>query len=134
MKHATHCKFCKKPMTLEIDDSYSELGDPLKLLQYSSCNRCADLRENRRRLEDGVYRFSSTLIQSGEKIKPEDRDAIREQLIKYTKRYTALVSDWVGSSTPWWEISIVDAIMEKPKSWNSFLSQCWKMYEDKKSS
>lgn len=128
MKHATNCKFCKKPITLEIDDSYYSLKDPLGIIQMACCNRCADLRIKRRSLEDKIQKTVFPLIVKGNKATDEERMLCRQILIELTKKYTALIAEWLNASTPWWDQSIVDSIMEMPNLWNSFIVQCWKMY------
>ncbi len=49
MKHGTHCKFCKLPIVVVVDDAYAGLGDPLHLLGLAACNFCSDIRVERRR-------------------------------------------------------------------------------------
>ena len=80
MKHATHCKFCKSPITIEIDDEYSKLGDPFKLIGMASCNRCADLRTERRCLEGKIKRVCMILALSANKDKSKLSDSVRDTL------------------------------------------------------
>lgn len=128
MKHPTTCKFCKKPIVLEIDDSYLELGDVFKLIPMACCNRCADLRIKRRNLEEAIEKIALILHSKGSKATLDDRMNSRDALTTLTKKYTALIAEWLNASTPWWDQSIVDSIMEMPNRWNSFIVQCWKMY------
>lgn len=129
MKHPTTCKFCKAPVVLEIDADYDALGDPHKLIPFAACNRCADMRVKRRWLESAICESATMILQAKERNAVADRQwPILETL---TKKYTAMIAEWVGSNLPWWEQCIVDLIVDKPQHWHSALKQCWKMYEQK---
>lgn len=132
MNHQTTCKFCKKPITVQVDDAYAELGDVFKLLTLACCNRCADLRVKRRNLEDGIKKIVNPLIAKFGNASVEESNMARAALVTLTKKYTAMVADWLHSTTPWWDVTIVDSIMEKPDKWTLFIEQCWKMYETNK--
>ncbi len=129
MKHSTACKFCKKALLIEIDDDYSNLGDFLKILPFAACNRCADLRIRRRNIEDAIKRAVIPVIVAGHKCTPESRSKMKSALIVLTKKYTAMIADWMGSTSPWWEMDIVDSIADNPSNWTAFLGQCWKLYK-----
>ena len=128
MKHATNCKFCQIPITLEIEDSYAALGDPMKLIPFAACNRCADLRVRRRIIESEIKRSVAPLI-----IAPiataEQNSTARERLIPLTKKYATLIADWVGSKTSQWETSIPESIIENPEQWTNILSRLWKIHK-----
>lgn len=128
MKHANHCKYCKREIALEIADDYAALGDPAKIFPYRACNRCADLRERRRNLEERIKRAVSPLII---RRLPEIEAKARQVLEELTKKYTVLVADWVGSSAPRWDVEIVNLVIDKPDHWPAVLQQCWKMHSRK---
>lgn len=131
MKHPTSCKFCKKSIVLEIDDSYDVLGDPRKIIPLAACNRCADLRVRRRNLEDAANKVAMRLVQAGDKVSSELSANSREAFTKITKKYTILIADWVNSTAPFWDQTIVELLMEKPDRWPTILQQCWKLYKQK---
>ena len=132
MNHATTCKYCHKPIVLTVDDDYGTEFDSFKLLPYSACNRCADLRVRRRVLEEAIERIAGKLLQFSGKTPESTLDICRESLTQLTKKYTAMVADWVGSSSPYWDSEIVSVIMDHPKAWNKSLALCWHLYTDKK--
>ncbi len=126
MNHATSCKFCKAPLVIQIDDAYAALGDPLKLLPFAACNRCADLRVRKRSLEAMIMHAVFPLM--GSKSAKVIAQA-RAELVVLTKKYTAMVADWLHATHPWWDEGIVESIIERPDHTSNFLQMCWKMYE-----
>lgn len=130
MIHQTHCKFCKSPLNIEIDDEYSKLGDPFKLLPFAACNRCADLRVRRRKVEHAIERVCARLCQG--KVGNEERDRLRDILTATTKAYASLIADWIRASSPFWHEDCVDLLMDRPAHWPKILGQMWKLYENTK--
>jgi hypothetical protein len=128
MTHETTCKFCHKPIFLTVDDSYPALKDPYKLFTLAACNACADRRERRRNIEEHIRKVCLNFMASN--CDPSEAPKARNTLEILTKKYTALVAEWVGSTTPWWDREIVDTLIEKPKHVASVLSMCWRRYED----
>lgn len=126
MKHATHCQFCKIPITVEIDDSYSELGDPYKIVRMAACNRCADLRVTRRNLERLMGRQCSALclLRSSKTKEPTE---IRSNLERLTQDYARMIARWNHLDGMAWEPAIVEAILEDPHHWGDIASRMWKM-------
>jgi len=131
MNHATTCKFCHTPLVLSICDDYSTEFDPFKLLPFAACNRCADLRTRKRTLEDAIAHICAQLAQFRGPAPSSVANVNREALTRVTKKYTAMIAEWVGSSTSWWEEDIVNVICDKPTAWPKTLALCWRMYEDK---
>lgn len=130
MKLARDCKFCKRHMILEIDDAYAELGDPYKLLQYACCDRCADIREKRRKIEGQIKRACMILAQSTGKLKKEQRDGIREALMELTKRYARMVAEWYNFSGMSWDEEFVNLLMDKPAKFGDILGQYWRHFRE----
>lgn len=126
MKHATHCQFCKIPITVEIDDSYAELGDPYKLIRMAACNRCADLRVTRRNLERLMGRQCSALclLRSSKTKEPTE---IRSNLERLTQDYARMIARWNHLDGMAWEPAIVDAILEDPHHWGDIAARMWRM-------
>ena len=115
-EHPTHCKFCQRPITLEIDDYY-ELKDPLGLIRLAACNRCADLRSRRRSIMEFMVDLACRL-KSG-----EDRSA-GEALRLGLVRWLNLIHDWTGASIEWDE-AYLDAIRSSPNMVRSVLGRMW---------
>ena len=128
MNHATTCKFCNRPITVEIDDTYSELGDSLKLLPMASCNRCADLRVERRMIEDAVKSTAMRLHRSDRTT--ETINQSRDSFIKLTQKYANLIARWNGMDGGAWDIEGVELLLDKPDHWSKILGEFWKMFTD----
>lgn len=125
--HQTTCKFCKKPIEIWVDAIYDTIGDPLKLLPLAACDRCADLRERRRKLEEMIKRTCERMtMKKGEEL-DKFKSAARITLTTLTKSYSRLAADWCRSNMPLWDEECVNAIMDSPKRWNMALEILWKM-------
>lgn len=129
MRHATHCKFCKSPLTVEIDAEYSALGDPLKILGLAACNRCADLRVERRTLESRISFLCEMISQLSGKPDQDTRAKWREALTALTKRYARMVAAWLKATAPAWDEESVNLLMEQPSDCNKILSTFWRLYK-----
>ena len=122
MKFGTHCKFCKKPITLEIDENYDALGDPQKLIPMACCNYCADIRELRRKLERKVQVVCTMLELAGKSSEAKSREA----LVRLTKDYATMISKWTGKVNRWDE-AVVDALLKDPHHFGDPLTRMWKI-------
>ena len=129
MKHALHCKFCKKPITVEIDDAYLELGDPYKLLPMALCNHCADLRVRKRQIEARVKSVAMLLIQCGDKVPESVCQVATGRLHTQTQDYAKLIADWHNMSGMAWDEGIPGLILSKPDRWADILAGCWKHFK-----
>lgn len=130
MKHATNCKFCKKPITIEIDDEYSKLGDPLKIIGLAACNRCADLRVEKRNLEAKI-RFTCMMRAASLKKPSETQDQkARGVLESLTKKYANMIARWHHKDGMAWDEECVNLLMEKPAQWGIIIGELWKLYND----
>lgn len=129
MRYGTTCKFCKKPITIEIDDSYDVLGDPQKLIPLAACNHCADVRVKRRNLESALQRQCSAiqlLNSAGVKV-PEKA---RKNLTYLAQQYAKMIADWNHTKDTAWDDAIVDALLQKPQDWGNIIARLWKMQGD----
>ncbi len=126
MKYGTNCKFCKKPITIEIDDAYAELGDPYKLLPMAACNRCADLRVQKRNIEGqlGSLCASISVAKGSKDGMPKNAKSNVERL---TKIYASLIARWNNLDGMAWEPGIVDAIIADPHHWGDISHRMWQM-------
>jgi hypothetical protein len=127
MKHATNCKFCKKPITVTIDDAYAELGDPLNLIRIASCNECADIRVERRKLEGKIGFACDRVVRAG-KMDEEERLEHYDGLRKLTQEYAGMISRWHHKEGLAWEEEVVRVIIDNPKQWREVISKLWTMF------
>ncbi len=121
------CKFCGKSLVLEIDDDYAALGDPFKLMQLASCNRCGDFREKRRKLMEQI-KFNCMMLLGGG-IKKEALPKTREILVGQIQRYMRLLAEFKDQNVPDWDSALIDDIMEKPGNYALILGQVPKMFQ-----
>lgn len=131
MNHATTCKFCRIPITVTINDEYAKLGDPYKLLPLASCNRCADLRQQRRSLEDRFRRASRIVSLCGSD--SDQRQTMKGVLQRLCVAYADLVIRWKRVS-PMDQDTIkamaddaVNGILDKPDALNVVLNTFWQL-------
>lgn len=125
MKHATNCKFCKRPITVEVEDAYAELGDPFKLIQLLCCDHCADLRIERRKLERDIKNKCVGMFQVGPK-KAKLKEKENREFLKYTtQKYAELIARWHEKEGMAWDDAIVDTLIENPERWSTVLASMW---------
>lgn len=127
MNHATTCQFCRRPITVEIDDDYAAIGDPYKLIQKRACNECADVRVLRRVLEERISRQATTF--AGMHRPTEDaKKVIRKNLVKLLENYARMIARWNRVEGMMFDEAAVDTLMEKPSQWAEVLSKLWTMF------
>lgn len=129
MKHGTNCKFCQNPITVEIDDAYANLGDPFKLIKIACCDRCADLRVERRMLEDKVRKVCR-VRELDPKLAKTREQSHRSTLEKLLKQYSNMIARWHYLSGMCWDDRATETIMDHPEAWNSVLATLWKIFKD----
>ena len=129
MKPGTNCKFCKKPIVVETDDEYSTMGDPLKILSLAACNRCADLRIERRKLESSVKTIC-TMRQMDKRIAGDRFKEHQAALEALLKGYANMIARWHLMSGMSWDDKAVAVIMEHPEAWPDVLATLWRVFRD----
>jgi hypothetical protein len=129
-QHATHCKFCHKPITLEVSESYDTIGDKLKLFPAAACNPCADIRVDRRQLEAKISRAAMTLAGAGPKATVEFRGRFHAILEKLLQDYAKLIARWHHLSGMSWDDAALDTIMDHPTHWPQILQTLWTIFQD----
>lgn len=131
MKHAITCKFCHKPITVEIDDDFAKMWPELgkKLLAAASCNRCADLRVEKRHLEAKIKRAAMILHLSSKRDRAKLVESLRETFIEYTKQYANMIARWNNRDGMVWDEEVVNQIMEHPDNFGEFLGRLWRMFQ-----
>lgn len=125
----TNCKFCKKPINLDIALSYDEIADQHKLIPIAACNRCADIRVERRVLEFNV-KYICTLRALKKKESEEARNNAEKALGELLKRYASMIARFHFMDGMSWDDQCLDVIMEHPANWSEVLARLWKMFRD----
>jgi hypothetical protein len=131
MNHATQCQFCKRHLVLQVDPDYIGLGDYLKLIPLAACDRCADLREKRRSLEEKIRRICIRLTQLTGPPRYKAAEQSKEPLRVLTQAYSRMIADWLNASHPAWDSECVELMVDRPDQYGRILSQLWKLYQDK---
>jgi hypothetical protein len=129
MIHKITCKFCHKPLSVEVDDDYSKAGDPLKLLPMACCNECSDLRERRRVLHGwfAVLINKAILLQPGSKDYEHDREKLRTSVTAAVRAYLRLISSWLMMPPIQFDEGIVEDFITNPRNAGKILGILWKM-------
>lgn len=127
LTHALHCKFCQKPISVTVDDDYAKLGDPYKILPLACCNRCGDLREQRRALTDRVRRAANAF---GAIHHPSENtvESARKGIGGLCKKYAELIAEWHNKDGCCWDEAVVETILANPNQWGEVLGRLWTMY------
>lgn len=123
------CQFCSRELTLEVDDEYSRLGDPLKLLRLAACNRCADLKTKQRRIEGRLEYLTSLLLIKKTETEMEN---FKRSMERTAKDYLRLICEFLRVDYVDWDEAILDALMiapapPKPSNLGSVVRRMWQM-------
>lgn len=128
MKHATNCKFCKRPITVTVDDYYAEMGDPYKLLAKASCNTCADVRQLRRVLEDRISR-QATAFAAMHRPSEAAKGLARKNLTRLCEAYAKMIARWHRTEGMAFDEEVVNTMLDRPDKWAECLSGLWRMFK-----
>jgi hypothetical protein len=110
----TKCQFCGAELSLEVDDSYAQIGDPYKLLGRASCNRCARLRERRRSITEGLSQLCHQLAHCPLSDRAEVVTSLSPALRSMLMAYVGLMEDWKNGEAGEWDESILQAVISSP--------------------
>jgi hypothetical protein len=124
MKHATTCKFCRKPLVLETDDEYTGLGDPFKIIPLTACNSCADVRSKISRLEERIARLCGALLGRAGRDKTDD---IRSALSSVTNAYAYAITELNHAKEVLTDPEFTRLLMDKPDKWAKILTNYRRM-------
>lgn len=130
MKHATTCKFCHMPITVEINDSYDPELDPRNLLPLAACNWCADVRVSRRGIEAALSRVCRNFQMLGSTPTSEQRTKAADTLTNLTQAYARMIARWHHHEGCAWDQECVNLLMDRPDKWTEIISVLWSMYRD----
>lgn len=122
MKHGTHCKFCHIPITIEVSDDY--IGDPLKIIGFAACNQCAQLRQDRRDLEESLQKLCLVFHRSNQATKEQTLETVRAGLSTMTRKYSKVVADWCKIPLHF-EPEVVDKLLAQPDHVLIILKSLW---------
>ena len=143
MTVAAKCKFCQKPLSLEVDEEFMLLGNPdppkpgrrrvalpvefslEKLLAVACCNRCGDHKVANRELAKKIKRvcLAFDAVRNPSKASKDRFQGIIEAL---TKQYVRLVGDYLGLPDLAWEADMADMIVDSPDNYGHVLRAIWK--------
>jgi len=129
MKYATTCKFCKKPISIETNDSYDGISDPLKLRPLAACNSCADLRVERRELSSKLANLCFVIQSATDKERANKTDRWRQMLTTLSRQYAEMVRKWQKAPYLSWDEECVSLILENPEQWPDIIARLWNLYE-----
>jgi hypothetical protein len=118
------CKFCGKTLALQVDDSYADLGDPFKLVGMAACNRCADMRVERRKLEHEIRTFALGLIGLKGKARQDAESAAAPFLHKLLESWLDLAKRWRGVAVEY-DDGMLDSLLAKPEEYADVLMRMW---------
>lgn len=111
------CKFCERPLSIEVDSEYAGLGDPYKLLELLSCQRCSALRVRQRNIVNGLKIVSAPDFE-------RDRKEPGERLLR---AYCTLISEWLGIEPALeWQPELLAEYLRCPGEPGPILGKIWK--------
>lgn len=128
--HPTQCRFCKKPITLEIDNDYVALGMPFDfILELAACDRCAELRERRSRLETKIGKACTFIEFLGDR-DAKQRAIMRNILLSLARKYGKLILDWHNELGDFDSPIIAAKLADDPSKWGEHLSEYWRLFPE----
>ena len=110
------CKFCQCPVVLEMDDSAVDYFGLEFWKSLAACNRCADYREKKRRLQEQLVDHSVKWARHKMKQVPlNEADVARlmELVEKCTKKYADLVCRF-NHVQSLWQQDFMQQILDMP--------------------
>lgn len=119
------CKFCGKAISVEIDDGYSKLGDPFKLMRMASCNPCADMRTKKRDLEFQITALCRHLIFCQGKNRDNEVNHKRDLMFRLTKDYATVVAQWEKAKTVVWDAEFPEQLLNNPENIRTIVGKYW---------
>jgi len=120
------CKFCKRVVHVEVDDDYTKLHDPFKLMHLLACNKCGDYMVARGHLFDKVKKTCMRLFAG--QVGKDDLPKTREHLTALIQRYMRLIADHRDLPMPDWDNALLDDLMSKPGNYSLILAMVPRMF------
>lgn len=134
MKASTHCKICKKPMSVTIDDGFPEEGIG-RWLPMATCNPCFDLYKERQTIRDRVKVICEWLSRTrmvNQAKATEKEPEVRDKLNRLTKDYVKVVARFYRDPTAPWSEEITEEMLYQPEKWDGILDFVSKRIRDQK--
>lgn len=122
-----HCQFCKKPISVKVAEIY--IGDPNGIYPMASCDRCADLRVERNKIERAIGLTAAIVAVDKFKGRPINPKA-QETLVSLTQSYARLISKWHHLEGCVWDNECVRLILDKPHKWDKIIETLWRLFND----
>ena len=133
----TTCKFCGVPLSLQIDDDFAQLDGPLvklvskfiptevaALVKLATCDRCATLRERRRRIDEAIRKVCLNL--AGFRMTADLKAKVSPHLQGLLVSYLHLVSNWTGQDVAW-DDAFLESVLHCPDKYATVLGSMWKL-------
>lgn len=122
------CKFCQQPITIWIAVSYER--DTEKLVPKACCNRCADLRVERRGLESKIKFICMMRVLPKRRPSEDETKKAHGLLTKLTRDYANMIARWHGADGMAWDEECVNLLLDKPEHWPQVLGTLWSLFRD----
>jgi hypothetical protein len=111
MKLETRCNCCHSPITVNVDDDYMDLGDPLKLLDAAVCNSCHDQHERETRIRSTIFDLCFALDRG---VKAERAQRIRVLLSEACRKYAEVIAVIQDRDTILYEEAFPQLLYDQP--------------------
>lgn len=140
--HPATCKLCGVGMEIGISIDYDFVSDPQKILPLATCNRCADLRERRRKITEAIDRCMTRLVAMSPKELNEQKEDYRRTLIVLVKSLCRVAADFNELDEESFDPEIVEQLLvvrqvrpdgkkvtgsEAMQIAASIIRQCWRL-------
>lgn len=125
MKVPTKCKFCGRPIEIWVDDAYARMGDPFKLVKLAACNRCSDLKVEKRLLDSRLNWAISRLQLAGDEKAASDR--YRGIVSGLMHKYWDLICRWTSIRNTEFDEGIVEMVLSNPSKCARMVSEMWRI-------
>lgn len=116
------CKICGRALELTVADEYLAAGrDPMNLISSATCNRCYDLRTERRKIERVVEAQCTELSQCSEKERPRRAMQVRSSMEVLFPRYQDVLCRQQGLKRRQMDSAVLDMLIDHPEHWNAIM-------------
>lgn len=122
------CKACGKPLSLQVDQSYAELGDPYRLVQGAVCNRCGMTELRRRGIEDNIRRICLGINAAAPACQAGLKEQGRDVLVQLVEQYCQVAGRAFNATLPF-DLVLVEDLLQSPGRYELVLQRIWKAAE-----
>jgi len=125
MKLHTSCKFCRRPIEMDVDEAgfQSPIINAKLWLANIACNRCATFYKTRSAISERIGKNCELLLNSRRTGKRDNEIevAVCDQLTKLTKQLAKIVCEFHSLETQW-DSEFVDNLMQAPAKFSLVLN------------